>query len=455
MASLARLPVALSPRRVIAFVWFLAGIAAAAAIAAIRRVHAARRAPAHPAAARGSATAAVTALADGAEPSVPPAMPLAVPLAVPPAVPPAVPLAAPIVAPDSRRLACSLADELADLASGVEGRAHHLIEAVGDRKGVPHAAEALMNAVQRLRRLHNKLAAFGHVERSRSNGPTAVSPLIATLRGELQAMQFGLELRWEPPEHLPDIAIPADVANDALLFLGGSMLRAERGATHFAIAAETCFAAPEPRLQIELVLEWSSDGHTPTTAHLSDPTFTLDLEASRQLIVEHGGELAIHHLPGRTVRAVVHWPLAKPVLLEAPETAPPVLPPPPAARPVEHRYGGALVLEADPSVRAMVARELKATGRAVFACADASSARTFLEATPDRFELLIIDHPQRLDSAEALAATIRTLAPTLKIFVMASAPQATNAAWPHLHHLQKPFGVHELRTALASVLAAG
>jgi CheY-like chemotaxis protein len=114
-----------------------------------------------------------------------------------------------------------------------------------------------------------------------------------------------------------------------------------------------------------------------------------------------------------------------------------------------------LVVESDPSVRAMVASELKATGRAVFACADSTSARTFLEATPDRFELLIVDHPQRLDGGDALAATIRTVAPGLKIFVMAAGTHAPNEAWPRVHHIQKPFGVHELRHALASVLAAG
>ena len=436
----------------IAIAWFLAGIAAAAATAVVRRAYAARRAPAGATADQQPATPSIA----GAPALVQaPAPALAIELADPPTPglqsPPNVPAT---TTADSRRLARSLAEELADLASGVEGRAHHLIEAVGDRNGVPRAAEALMTSVQRLRTLHAKLAAFGHVERTRGTGPTAVAPLIASLRSGLQTMQFGLELRWDPPEHLPDIAIPADVAHDALLFLGSALLRAERGATHFAIATETCFAGAEPRLQIELVLEWSSDGHTPTTELLSDPTFALDLEASNQLIVGHGGELTIHHLAGRSVRAVVHWPLAKTVAIETPTTGP-VVEPPPVHRPTEHRYGGALVLEADPSVRAMVASELKATGRAVFACADASSACTFLEATPDRFELLIVDHPQRLDGEEALAATIRTVAPTLKIFVMATAPHSTNTTWPHLHHLQKPFGVHELRAALASVLAAG
>jgi DNA-binding response OmpR family regulator len=106
-------------------------------------------------------------------------------------------------------------------------------------------------------------------------------------------------------------------------------------------------------------------------------------------------------------------------------------------------------------VRAMLASELKATGRAVFACADGASARTFLEATPDRFELLILDHAQRLEGGDALAATIRAVAPGLKIFVLAAGRHAPNEQWARMHHIEKPFGLHELRAALASILAAG
>lgn len=371
------------------------------------------------------------------------------------------PLAPAAIAVDSRQLALSLADELANLACGVEGRAHHLIETAADRTGLPRAAEALLASVQRLRTLHNKLAAFGHAARpARGATTTAIQPLIARLRDELQTLQLGLELRWEPPQHLPEIAIAADVAHDALLFLCGAMLRAERGATHLSIACETCFANEEPSVQLELVLEWITEGNAPAVALLDDPTFTLDLEAANQLVAGHGGELTIHHLPGRAVRAVVRWPLGQPELVAADlvEGFRPV-PIPQPAEPVrgraEHRYGGALVLESDPAVRAMLANELKSAGRAVFACADTTSARTFLEATPDRFELLIVDHPQRLDGGDALAATIRAVAPGLKIFVLSAGPHAASESLPGLHHIQKPFGVHELRHALASVLAAG
>ncbi len=352
---------------------------------------------------------------------------------------------------EARQLAHSIAEELASLSSGVEVGAHRLIEAAPDHERLPAAAEAMLGAVQRLRTMHRKLRAIAARRPTTVGGVTAIAPLLVAIQRELQAQQLGLEICHEPSVHLPPIAVPPAVAHDALLFLCASLLRAERGATHLAIVSELGFAASHACVQLEFALEWVADAEAAAGSPYDDAAFALDLEAARQLITAHGGELALTHLPRRSVRAVVQWPVASPAA--AADAAPiDVTPPAPAAA---HRYGGALVLESDPSVRAMLASELKATGRAVFACADGASARTFLEATPDRFELLIVDDVQRLDDADALGSTIRTVAPELKIFVLAPGRVAGGARWPHLHHIQKPFGAHELRTALATVLAAG
>ncbi len=367
-----------------------------------------------------------------------------------------------------RSLARSVADELANLVSGVEGSAHNLIEAAADNTQVPNAAAAFAVAVQRLRALHTKLLAFGHLRARDDETPTVAVASVATrLRAELQHLQLGLELRWDPPAHLPEIAVTPSVAHDALSFLCAAMLRAELGATRLTVSTELCFAARQPRLQFELALEWNAETAPHTAELLDDPTFTLDLEASNHLVTSHGGDLVIHHLPGRSVRALVRWPVVSPAATPTvAATDAPALPAAPVPEAVErrvlvqrppgrgHRYGGALVLEADPAVRAMLAAELKATGRAVFACADGASARTFLQATPDRFELLFVDHPSRVGPDDPLTATIRDQAPNLKIFALAPGNEAL-AAWPNLRHIQKPFGVHELRAALASALAAG
>lgn len=418
-----RLAVVLVPSpAVIELAWFAAGVAATAVVALMWRLangtaHPRRRAPAR----RPATTQRLTLPFEPARGAL-----------------------------DARCVATAVAEDLANLVSGVEGSAHHLIQSAPDRRQLPGAAESMLAAIARLRMLHTKVLAYGQA-RASAPGSTHIGEIVASLRDDLQQMQLGLELRWEPRSALPAVLVAPDVVRDALLFLCGALLRAERGATHLSIDAERCYARSEPRVQIELALEWVTEPRTPPANDVQVTPFLLDLEAASSLITTHGGEVALSHLPGRTVRAVVRWPATltaadRTEAREEPRERTPA---------VSHRYGGALLLEADPAIRAMLASELKATGRAVFACADIAAARSFLEATPDRFEVLIVDHPQRLDADATLLPTIRDRVPALKICVLGQANATTGNAWPALHCIQKPFGVHELRRALASVLADG
>ncbi len=431
--------------------WFVAGTATALAVVRLLRARAGSPTGSPPGSPTGNPTGSLTGNPTGNA---------AVDAA--PAVPAGTSLTPPLVTANARRVALSLAEELANLVSGVEGRAHHLIVAAPNRAHLPPAAEALLASVLRLRTLHKKLVAFGRA-RLVVPGSTEISTLVSGLTDDLQQMQLGLELSWEPPSALPPIAADPDIVRDALLFLCAALLRAERGATHLSIQAELVFAGETPSIRLELVLEWITETLAATADALADTNLALDLEAAHNLIACQGGDVLITHLPGRSVRAVVHWPAALPAEVfdaepagDAEDTATTVPTPldlPDEGEPAGHRYRGALVLEADPSVRAMLASELKASGRAVFACADGAAARSFLEATPDRFELLIVDHHQRLDGGDALGQTIKTLAPDLKICVLGQGPKPAGGLWPQLHCIQKPFGVHELRRALASVLA--
>jgi hypothetical protein len=350
-------------------------------------------------------------------------------------------------------MALLVADELASLVSGIEGRAHHLIEAAPTRSQLPAAAEAMLASVRRLRTLHTKLVAIGH-GRPVEPGTTDVGELIAELGDELQQMQLGLELHQDLPPDVPRLEASPAAVRDALLFVCAALLRAERGATRLSFAAERSFSRDTPSVVIEMTLEWINDGNRSAAAGAADVTLMLDVEAADHLITSHGGELVLHHLPGKSVRALVRLPVAIPAIVGE---AQPAMAEPSGDDPevLAHRYGGALVLESDPALRQVLARELKASGRAVFACADGASANTFLEATPDRFELLIVDDPRQLDEGKPLARTIRSLVPALKICVVTPTPSLPPVAWPDLHFLQTPFGVHELRRTLATILTAG
>ena len=122
--------------------------------------------------------------------------------------------------------------------------------------------------------------------------------------------------------------------------------------------------------------------------------------------------------------------------------------------PRAHRFGGVLVLEEDASVRGMLATELKAQGRAVFACPDGAAARSLIQATPERFEILVVDHMGRLDAGDLLASTVSRLCPDLRIFVLSEVRQdrVPSPLRNRVTEIRKPFGVRELRRALAAAL---
>ena len=361
---------------------------------------------------------------------------------------------------DARALVKSIGDELATLASGVEGRAHLLVEAAPDRRALPAAAEGMLRAVQRLRTLHRKMVAFA-VDRGATPGRAELGDVVTRLADDLQQLQLGLELHWQPPAMLPPVAVAPAIVGDVLLFLSAAMIRAEPGATRLTLVGEMSLGEV-PRVKLELSLEWAEESDAHAIEQRRDSGRYLDFDAAANLVRAQGGTIEFSHVPGRFARALVRLPAASreaappPVVLEPaprPVPAPTETTPPAGPATPRHDFGGALLLESDPTIRAMVARELKASGRAVFACADSASARAFLETAPERFELLVVDHPRRLAANEPLANAVHSIAPDLKVFVLDGEPP-TNGSFATLHNIPKPFGVHELREALALVLAA-
>lgn len=394
-----------------------------------------------------------------------------VPIPAPPPMPPvaaeeSIELGREARAAANRAVVATIGEELATLASGIEGRAHQLIEAAPERRQLPAAAEALIKSVQRLRVLHRKIVAFSG-DRGPMPGFAELGTAASRLAEELQEIQFGIELHFDPPSTLPPLAVAPEALVDVLTFLAAAMMRAEPGATRLTLVAEQLLGTSH-EVALELSLEWAGEHHATMLAGGHQP---IDFDAAANLVRAQGGAIELTHSPGRFVRSLVTLPAAeraarpRPDATEAPAGPPPepatVGPENPQAEPAtkpspipppKHGFGGALLLEPDPTVRAMVARELKAAGRAVFACADGTSARTFLETTPERFELLVVDHSRRLGNGEALTATIRAVAPDLRIFLLDSLG-ADVGVFASVHSLPKPFGVHELREALALALS--
>ena len=109
--------------------------------------------------------------------------------------------------------------------------------------------------------------------------------------------------------------------------------------------------------------------------------------------------------------------------------------------------------------RSLVAREMEKTGRRVFCCADGAAARSLFSATPERFELLILDREARRQPGAVLAAEALSKSPELKILLLGTEPRPGEEPGPDLGQgcrvLHKPFGITELRDAVGYLLGPG
>jgi CheY-like chemotaxis protein len=405
--------------------------------------------------------------AELASPQLPPPAIPAAPAAEAPAPPAASLPGAPPLGGDisAQAFAVAMGRELADIVSGIEGGSYQLMESANHPAARGAAAENLWLAVRRVRHFHDKLAAFVSAPVAEAQA-TGVESLLIALREEVQQSALGLQLGWSLPRTLPPLIGSHEALLDALLFCCHALLQLERGALRLSINVEPCFEDDTPHVELELQLEYDEDPARVPPAEQPAAAFTIACAAATNVVERHGGTLVFEHEPGEVARALARLPAAEAAPAHPPALAslaagppastadaPAVAAAPVLPRPPRHDYGGVLVLESDPTVRSMLASELKAWGRSVFACADGAAVRSLLQATPGRFEMLVVDRAARLDAGDA--STALRLCPQLKVFVLSGPDDepAGSELVARAHRIRKPFGVQELRRALADVLA--
>lgn len=372
------------------------------------------------------------------------------------------------IEPRPADLARALSRELATIVSAIEGGTFRLVETSPALREQNDAVESLWLAVRRLRRFHGKVDGFANPPVSTA-GSVPIDKLLTSLREELNASALGLQMTWDLPQQSPRLFGDPDDLLLALTLATTALHHLERGALRLSAHVEHNFDREIPEVHVELSLE-RNEG-LETIAHPRPPgaPFLIARTAAIHLLRAYGARVSFSHQPGITASALVQIPLlihedqegegavdaAAPASASRPHAEPEPTPEPIVEIPRKHRYGGVLVIEEDAGVRTMLADELKAQGRAVFACPDGAAARSLIQASPERFEFLVIDHASRLDAGDLLAATAARLCPELRIVVLSDSKSAHVPAplSQRVTEIPKPFGVQELRRGLAAALA--
>ena len=345
-------------------------------------------------------------------------------------------------------LATSIGREVADLTSSLESHAQLLVEASGDPKLSSERAENLWKAARRMRFFIHKLLSFAQAE-SLQLGATDVTKLLLEFRKELDVhAPDGIKVDVVTASALPLAMAEETSLRNALLFLVQTLLDLEPNASELSLHARTGVDEEEtPTGEIKIQVE-SEEGKTLPPP--SPDRLQIDFAAARNLLHAQGATISLDHTPG--LNAMVCVCLAATLRsLPASTFGPPIA--------VDrHGFGGVLVLEADPSIRAIVSGELRATDRNIFACTDGASARSLFTATPERFELLILDRSSRLEPGDQIALDAMRINPDVKVLLMTAGinppPDFPAVFLPRLRILRKPFGIQELRMTIQDLLGA-
>src|SRR5690349_12619171 len=208
---------------------------------------------------------------------------------------------------------------------------------------------------------------------------------------------------------------------------------------------------------VSITVADTGHGMTPGTLRRAfEPFFTtkgpgkgtgLGLSMVYGLVKQSGGYIRAESEPGRGTSLEVLLPRVE-------QPAPPVVEPRPTSPPGSSAH--VLVVEDDPLVRAVVARELATQGYRVTEATDGEAALERLSRGEEQFDLLITDLAMpRMDGRE-LAERAARVRPELPVLLMSGHPdEVTRRVLVEADrpYLQKPFTAEELMSRVEEMLS--
>jgi two-component system cell cycle response regulator CpdR len=359
-------------------------------------------------------------------------------------------------------LAAGTGNELGDLATAVEGHANLLCEAIGDPEHVAQRAEQLWTSVRRVRLFSEKLLAFARPPQVTPR-PLELLDLLRTLRSDLESYASGaFNVHFESASILPPATVDPEQLRMAMLFLVDTLLTLQPNTRQISLRAYTRIPEDDsPIVCIELCAEAEPGVGQIQTRPAS--MLQIGYLAARNLLEKMNAHLAFEHIEGLDVSCEImlaavldtYEPAIGPGAAQAHQTTAAAVA---SVPPSEHRFGGILILEDDRSVRELLAMELGRSGRSIITCGDGAAAHSLLEATPERFELLVLDGAAPMETGESLASWAHAQEPGLRFLLLTDAlgfqPDTSDIPKDQLVRLRKPFNLSDLRDAVRQLMGA-
>ncbi len=193
-----------------------------------------------------------------------------------------------------------------------------------------------------------------------------------------------------------------------------------------------------------------------TLAHIFEPFFTtkerdratgLSLPAVYGIVQQHGAVIEVTSERAQGTTFTLYFPAVSDV------TPKPVVSPMSAST---HRQGNILLVEDEESVQRLAARVLRDAGYQVLTANDAEAAMQVAAGFDDRIDLLVTDVIMPGINGRDLAETLQRRRPSMRVLYMSGYTEDILAdrgiAGTDLNFIMKPFGLHEFRAKIESLL---
>ncbi len=367
-------------------------------------------------------------------------------------------------------LAGGIAHDFNNLLVGILGNASLALLDLSADSPTRHSVAEIEQAAQRAAELTRQLLAYAGKGRFVVE-PVDCSQVVREMTALLRtAVSRNAQVNLSLAEALP--AVEADItqlrqvvmnlitnASDALPESGG-MIFIHTGQQELdASNLEECVPGTDAVPGHYVFVEVRDDGNgmdMATRARIFDPFFTtkftgrgLGLAATLGIMRGHRGAIRVYSEPGKGTSIKLCFPISEQS----------VRPPVAALATPWIGEGEVLIVDDEPSVRAVTRALLRRRGFAVTDTESGADAIEMVRAKPDRFQLVLLDLTMPGMSGEETFRELRRSAPGIKIILMSgyNEQEVTRlfvgrglAAF-----LQKPFRAEELDGAVQRVLAAG
>ena len=357
-------------------------------------------------------------------------------------------------------LAAGIAHDFNNLLAAIRGHSGLAVREISERDRVLGRLAEIEHAAARATRLVQQIVDF-----SRPTPPSIAQvrlpELVAEVGGLLRgALPAGVEIDTLCAEDTPEVSGDASQLHQVLVNLCTNAWQAMEGKPG-KITLRTSRELRAGAEHARITIRDDGKGMEPATLErVFEPFFTtkevgqgsgLGLSVVHSIVRNHGGVISLDSAPSQGTTVTIDLPAATATPAERePERAPE-----PAPAPAPRPRVRVLYVDDEQSIVSFMKGLLAVHGHEVTTFGRAADALAYVQADPQRFDVLVTDYNMPVMSGLELVARVRELRPDAP-FVLTSGYiddelQSAAAAAGVRHIAQKPVSIEELLSAIASV----